>query len=246
MICRSCSAEIPEGSLYCNFCGIPQQAKQHSTKKRGNGQGSVYKRGDKWAAEVTLGWYIDGDKMKRRIRRKCGFDKKKDAVAFIESLKASQQQTRSANFLSLYNEYEKSGMPKLSHSKQQAYRIAWKKVLPLIGLQNITTMTVPELQQITDTAGASYYTKRDIKNLLSHLYRIAIRDDYIGSNKAQYIDLPPLESAEKTIFTETEISLLWSHSDRYIVQHILVMLYTGMRPAELLKLQTANINLSEY
>ena len=64
--------------------------------------------------------------------------------------------------------------------------------------------------------------------------------------KAQYIDLPPLQSKERTIFSEAEISVLWSKADQTIVQHILVMIYTGMRPAELLKLQLSNIHLSDH
>ncbi len=246
MKCRLCSADIPEGSNFCNICGARQQPPQHSQKKRGNGQGSVYKRGDKWAAEVTLSYYFDQQgRKKRKIRRKCGFERKKDALAFIETLRASEP-VRTATFHSLFAEFEKSGMPKLSHSKQQAYRIAWNKIAGSIGLAQIKTATVPELQQLTDESGSSYYTKRDIKNLLSHLYRLAIRDDYIDRNKAQYIELPPLESTERTIFTENEIIALWLDQDQYIVQHILVMLYTGMRPAELLQIRSENIFLEEH
>ena len=91
MKCRDCTADIPDGSNFCNICGAPQAsaAQKHSRKKRGNGQGCVYKRGDKWAAEVTLGYILQDGKRKRKIRRKCGFDKKKDAVAYLETLRAS-------------------------------------------------------------------------------------------------------------------------------------------------------------
>lgn len=245
MKCRSCSAEIPDGSKYCNLCGISQQPAPKSRKKRGNGQGTVYKRGDRWAAEVTVGWYMDGDQKKRKVRRKCGFEKKKDAIAYIETLRASEP-VRAVTFSSLYDEYKGSAMTKLSHSKQQAYEIAWAKIESSIGLVQIKTAAVPQLQQVTDAAGSSYYTKRDIKNLLSNLYRIAIRDDYIDRNKAQYIELPPLESKERTIFSEDEIAALWLDSDQYVVQHMLVMLYTGMRPAEILQLKKDNVHLEEH
>jgi integrase len=245
MICIKCNQFIPDLSKFCNHCGAPQKPPERPHKARGNGQGSVYKRGNKWAVEVTLGYYMDGDRKKRKIRRKCGFDRKKDALAYIETLRASEP-VKVATFSSLYAEYQKSQMPKLSHSKQQAYEIAWKKIAYSISLAPIRSASVPQLQQITDDAGSSYYTKRDIKNLLSNLYKIAIRDDYTDRNKAQYIELPPLESSERTIFTEDEIAALWLDQDQYVVQHILVMLYTGMRPAEMLQLQTANVHLSEH
>lgn len=247
MICLKCKKEIPEGSAFCNHCGTPQKATQRPHKQRGNGHGSVYKRGDKWAAEVTLGYYLDeSGKRKRKVRRKCGFEKKKDALAFLETLRSSAAPPQASTVADLYAMYHAEAERKLSHSKLQAYEIAWKKISGLVGFRKITALTVPELQQVTDAAGSSYYTKRDIKNLLSHLYGIAIRDDMTDKNRAQYIQLPQHETAERTIFSEDEIAVLWSHSDQYVVQHILVMIYTGMRPAEILGLKVENIQLAEH
>lgn len=247
MICIKCRKDIPEGSAFCNHCGTAQTAPQRPHKKRGNGQGSVYKRGDKWAAEVTLGYYLDANgTRKRKIRRKSGFEKKKDALAYIETLRQQAAPVSVSSISDLYRLYHSEAEKKLSHSKMQAYEIAWRKIEGLVGFRKITALTVPQLQQITDAAGSSYYTKRDIKNLLSNLYRIAIRDDMTDKNRAQYIQLPEHETAERTIFTEDEITLLWSISDQYIVRHILVMIYTGMRPAELLNIQKTNINLTEH
>lgn len=248
MICRSCQAEIPDGSRFCNMCGVSQdkQAKKQAAKKRGNGQGSVYKRGDKWCAAVTVGWYMDGDKKKRKVRRKCGFDRKKDAIAWVESLKANASAPKKANFFAMFTEYQNNEMQTLSASKAKAYEIAWNKISGDIGLCDVRSMTVPQLQQITDARGTSYYTKRDIKNLLSHLYRLAIRDDFADKNKAQFIELPELESKERTVFTEDEIAALWADADQYIVKHILTMIYTGMRPAELLSIKIENIRMDEH
>ncbi|MBO5921744.1 MAG: tyrosine-type recombinase/integrase [Oscillospiraceae bacterium] len=247
MICIKCKKDIPEDSAFCNHCGASQQKPQKTRKQRGNGQGSVYKRGDKWAAEITQGYYIDTDgKRKRKVRRKCGFDKKKDALAYLETLRTQAQPVAVSSVADLYSLYHSEAEKKLSHSKMQAYEIAWKKIVGSVGFRKITALTVPELQTITDTAGTSYYTKRDIKNLLSHLYRIAIRDDITDKNRAQYIQLPEHETAERAVFTEDEIAELWSFSDHYIVKHILVMIYTGMRPAEILSVKVENIFLKDH
>lgn len=250
MICRKCQKQIPEGSLYCNHCGTKQntaRATHKPVKQRGNGQGSVYKVGDKWAAEVTLGYVmgIDG-KPKRKTRKKYGFDRKKDALAYLETLRSVQEQKTVKTVSELYAMYHEDAEKSLSHSKLRAYEIAWDKIAPAVQLRKIDTLTVPELQQITDAVSSSYYTARDIKNLLSHIYRIAIRDDITDKNRAQYISLPELEQNEKTVFTEDEISVLWENQSRYIVQHILVMLYTGMRPAEVLSVKKENIHIEEH
>lgn len=247
MICLKCKKEIPEGSAFCNHCGAAQTPQQRTRKQRGNGQGSVYKRGAKWAAEITLGYYLDQQgKRKRKVRRKCGFDKKKDAVAYLETLRAEGMPVAVSTVADLYRLYHTESEKKLSHSKMQAYEIAWKKISGIVGFRKISSFTVPELQQITDAAGISYYTKRDIKNLLSNLYKIAIRDDMADKNRAQYIQLPEHETAERTVFTEDEIALMWSFSDQYVVQHILVMIYTGMRPAEILSMRLENIFIPDH
>lgn len=170
---------------------------------------------------------------------------KKDALAYIETLRASKRQPKFSTFSDLYELFQPE-LEKLSHSKKQAYTIAWKKISGEISFRSIQDMTVPMLQQIVDEHGTSYYTKRDIKNLLSHLYKIAIRDDIVNNNKAQYIRLPALESEERTTFTEDEIHALWLDADKYIVKHILVMIYTGMRPAELLGVRVENIHIDEH
>lgn len=246
MICIKCKKNIPDGSAFCNHCGISQTPPQRTRKARGNGQGSVYRRGDKWAAEVTLGYYLDANgNRKRKVRRKCGFERKKDALAYLEQLRTEAVPVTAASVSDLYQLYHSEAEKKLSHTKMQAYEIAWRKIENRIGFLKITALTVPQLQHLTDTAGSSYYTKRDIKNLLSHLYSIAIRDDITDKNRAQYIHLPQLESNERTVFTEDEIALLWQNADEYIVQHILVMIYTGMRPAEILGIRLENIHIEE-
>lgn len=246
MLCISCEKEIPDGSKFCNHCGVSQTPaeKVHNTKKRGNGQGSVYRSGGKWAAEVTLGYYMENGKVKRKMRRKYGFDRKKDALAYIETLRTDKR-PKKVTFSQLYEMFRTGEMAKLSQSKNTAYTIAWRKIAGELCFMSLADATVSRLQEITDKCGTSYYTKRDIKNLLSHLFRIAIRDEYADRNRAQYIILPPLESKEKTIFTEEEIDLLWSDSEDYLVRHILLMIYTGMRPGELLQILKTNVHLSE-
>lgn len=249
MKCKSCMADIPDGSNFCNVCGVSQiiqTAKQKKPKARGNGQGTVYKVGSTWAAEVTLGYYMtDEGKRKRKNRRKYGFPTKKAALAYIETLRAAKPK-KEINFADLYAIFERSTMQKLSLSKVQAYRKAWNRISASICFWNISEVAVPELQHVTDDCGISFYTKKDIKILLSHLYKIAIRDDYIDRNKAQYIELPELETEERTTFSEPEIAALWKDAEQYIVQHLLVMLYTGMRPAELLSIQTENIFVPDH
>lgn len=70
-----------------------------------------------------------------------------------------------------------------------------------------------DLQQIVDEKVSSYDTKRDIKHLLSHLYKIALQDDFCDRNKAAYIILPELNTEEREIFSDNDIKKLWGDYD---------------------------------
>ena len=48
MKCKKCKADIPDGSRFCNMCGA-RVAAGRKPKSRGNGTGSVYKRGCKFS-----------------------------------------------------------------------------------------------------------------------------------------------------------------------------------------------------
>ncbi len=248
MVCIKCNAEIPENSIYCNLCGAKQQKAPHGTKKRGNGQGSVYKSpSGTWTAEITLGFYNRDGVRKRKRKRKYGFEKKKDALAYILAMQNGVEERKSITVAILWEQFGQQ-LDSLSKSKRTAYNIAWRKIGKDIEYRSIDDFTVPELQEITDRYGTSYYTKRDIKNLLSHLYKIAIRDDYVDKNKASYIQLPELHSEERVVLSETEISTLWSdytQNRHRITAQMLVMLYTGIRPGELLSIRSENVHLDE-
>lgn len=172
--------------------------------------------------------------------------RKKDAIAYLEVLRQQEAPKQAATMSELYAMYHEDAEKSLSHSKLKAYEIAWHKIEKQIAHRSIGSLSVPELQAVTDAAAPTYYPARDIKHLISHLYKLAIRDDITDKNRAQYIRLPDHEASERTIFTDQEIRDLWLNQDQPIAQHMLVMLYTGMRPAELLSIQKENIHLDEH
>ncbi len=250
MICTKCNKEIPDNSIFCNFCGTNQRkiTSSRKPKSRGNGQGTVYKWNNKWKAEVTLGYYIKDGKRIRRKATKEGFDTKKEAAAYLSVLRGNNAKKDHITISELWELFKKGKYDQLSASKQTAYNIAYKKIENGLSYRNIADLNVVDLQQAVDKYGSSYYTKRDIKNLLSHLYKIALQDDYCDRNKASFIILPKLNTKERDIFTENDIKILWNdfnNSNSIITAHMLIMLYTGMRPGEILTVKKENINISE-
>lgn len=87
MKCRKCKAEVPDNSKFCNMCGA-RLTIERKTKSRGNGTGSVYKRGSNWTVVIVEGYITDADgKIHRKTRSKAGFKTKKEAIEYIPILK---------------------------------------------------------------------------------------------------------------------------------------------------------------
>ena len=59
-ICVKCRKELPDGALYCLYCGESQQPQKRGRRSRGNGEGSVYRRKNgSYIAVKILGYETD-------------------------------------------------------------------------------------------------------------------------------------------------------------------------------------------
>ena len=68
MKCRKCRVEIPDDCKFCPQCGAKVTLSKH-TKSRGNGTGSVYKRGKVWVAAKTTGYLSEPSRASRQSGR---------------------------------------------------------------------------------------------------------------------------------------------------------------------------------
>lgn len=239
MICRKCREEIPEGSKYCNRCGAKQEADKAKRRTRANGQGTAIKRGNTWTAIWTTEIFINGDGEKKTIhqkrRWKGGFRTKSAALAYAAN--PQPEMKKSPTLRSYWKGWEASELPMLSPSKQTAYKIAWSKLEGLAGTP-MDVLTIDMLQGCVDKEATTYYPARDMKTLLSHLYKRAVAEGNARTNLSEYIRLPKLDEKEMQPFTEQELHTMWqaySKGDRFL-GFVLLMIYTGMMPGELLRL----------
>ena len=102
---------------------------KHTNKVRGNGQGSAYKspNGKTWTAQAVVGYRAskkEGGQPVPIKRKKSGFLKKSDAIAYIPILLAggitkSKVAPRLSEYWKLYSE---SAMLKIGKDKQYAYK----------------------------------------------------------------------------------------------------------------------------
>ncbi|MBE6943839.1 MAG: hypothetical protein E7453_06215 [Ruminococcaceae bacterium] len=243
--CIKCGISLPENALFCHICGKKQVSTStgRSAIRRGKGEGSAYKRGKTWEAAVVLGYKLKDGKAQPVRRTKGGFKTKKEALEYIPILR--QDRCRSTPTINdLWYRFQNSKQyDKLSDSRKEKYSIVWRKIESETFV-NIDILTVSDLQKIVDSHANTYYPARDLRDTLSKLYQLAIQDQFVTVNLAEYIELPPLNAKEREAFTQEDITKLWNDylAGNTFTGNILLMIYSGCMPSELLGLRKDQID----
>lgn len=103
------------------------------------------------------------------------------------------------------------------------------------------------LQTLLDKIEVGKPTKSKIKTLWSWLFKIAIEQDIVAKNYADFVKVNGKETAKKSKipFTKNQIKLLWENLGKINgLDLFLIMIYTGVRPSELLDIKSEHIDLS--
>ena len=246
MICRKCSAELPAEAVFCMLCGAKQEVTQKRKGKRGNGQGSVYKLpSGRYRASVVVASYKNGDGkiVQKRVVR--NFMTKKEAIAALPTLARNTKPT-DMTLHELYETYKQGkDYNAVSDSQKNKLLYAWRRLAPL-EFRGIVGITVDDMQTVIDSATTTFYPARDMKVLLSHLYKLAIKKEIVPYNKTDNIDLPDAPKAKRECWTANEIQAMWSdYKTNTFTAYPLIMCYAGLRYGELAKLPLENIHLDE-
>lgn len=246
MVCKKCKKEIPEGSVFCNWCGIRQQ-REPTHRTRANGEGSVYQRtgARTWTAEVSI--YRDG---RRYTAVKRGFKTKRDALECLPELRQQalegRNQANEATLQQLWEKLEEIWLPGLSKDKASHYRTAWKYLQPLANAK-IRNLRYADLQPVIDAREGGFYPRKDMKTLLHRMYVLALKYEWADKDYSELIDLPPMKASSRTALTVEEVGRIWAdyEAGNVFSRYWLIMVYTGMRTGEMRTIRKDNTHLSE-
>ena len=238
MVCVKCKREIPDGALWCCWCGKKQTAAPKQRTKRANGTGCVIKRGKTWTCVITIGLKPDGQPVRKT---KGGFRTRTEALEYLPQMKFQPSAQRTVGQL---HDALLPHIEKLSKDKQSHYRTAWSRLKRLHGA-DVTSLSIADLQHTMDAAVGSYYPAKDIRDLLSLIYNRAIAEELVSVNKARFLVLPDLIEQNTVPFTADEVAALWrDYQDGHPETGLfLLMIYTGMMPGELRRLTVGMIDL---
>ena len=243
MLCRKCKKEIPDGSKFCNFCGIKQDYEKAS-KKRGNGQGCVYRMPNgKWKAEVTLGYDEADGKLKRKKATKTGFETKKDALAYIPQLQQTVTITdKGIKFKDLFKKWLDGHTAKVGKATIDNYKSANKYFEPIYYVE-VAKLKTEHLQRCIDDCPHGRRTKENMKAVGTCMFRLAMQLDIVDRNYAEYIYIPKEDKTERLAFTTEQLHTMWEHIKIVPdLKYVLILCYTGMRLGEMLGAKTATYN----
>ena len=247
MLCPKCKTDMPDDAKFCSQCGrrlITAPPKQQ-TRRRGRGQGTARKRGSTWTAVWTAGFVVEDGKLRQIRHSKGGFATKTAALAYAAN-PPEKAEIREPTLSDYWQTYEKSTLCKKSDSKQTAHDIAWRRLKSIAHIP-IARLTIGQLQEVVDANTKTHYPAKDMRTVLSHLYKRAVAEGVVPTNLAPYIELPPLQKQEIKPYTKTEIVAFWkayADGDTF-VGYILLMIYTGMMPGELRKLTKAMVDFDK-
>lgn len=234
MNCIKCGKEIPADAPFCCWCGKKQQQSQRKASKRGNGTGSVYKSGDKWTAEVTRGYRIDGNKKTRVMVRKRGFSTKKEALEYIPTLFGKKEREKDITFRTLYDQW----LPTHRAGKDtiNCYKAAFKYFAP-VEFSRVRDIDIDDLQECIDDCPHGKRTRQNMKAVCGLMYKYGIPRGLAELNMAEYLIVTAPDSIAREGFTAEQLKKIQeSIGSIPYADYIFSMCYLGFRPSELLML----------
>lgn len=207
-------------------------------RTRGNGQGTVFKRGRTWTARVVIGWRVADDGHAIPIyRSRGGFHTKREALDHCAVLLKSPRAEKQLAMKEIYDAWYAIHETKVSKSTMDCYKAAWKYFQPLHDM-TFAYIDTDDLQECLDDCGQGKRTRENMKALAGLLMKYALPRHQTDMNYADFLYTGDGEKGTHPAFTPAQVLKLRQsvgvipHAD-----YLCALIYTGLRPAEFLSLR---------
>lgn len=213
-----------------------------------NGYGSVYKLKRKlrkpYVVVVTKGFVLEDGKAKQK-RTVLGYcATKEEGLNMLAQYNKNPYNTDFPTFGEVYKEWSDEKYPTIDEGTAANYINAWRYLSKIDG-KKIKDVKTRDLENLFNTSDCSDGVKKMMKIVVNQMYKYALRFEYVDKNYAQIMKPPkqPEVKIQRQPFSDDEIKTLWEHSDDETVKTILVDIYSGFRPDEILNVEIDRKNM---
>ncbi len=170
------------------------------------------------------------------------FDTFEHGIAYLSSVNASPLLDDDITFSELFARWKATKYDRISLSSRKSYDNAYRHCRKLHNLP-FRSIRYGHLQDVIDEIQAGYCTQKKCRGLIGQLYKYAIKYDIVATDYARYIELKPhIRKYKKKPFTVRQRNKLWRAVDTLpAVQDVLILIYTGLRIGEYLRLTPQDV-----
>ena len=240
---------ITEFERYYNI--LDTQPLPPKIPKRGHGEGSITKKGDKWFGRVTVGKSADGKQIRKRVSAKTKSElmsKMRDAVANFkpeEYKPLDRSPTLHAWLLTYIKTYKGKSAP-ATIKKYTSYINAVGN--SPIGAKKLNDITPLELQDFINTFTTHSVTRKAL-GFIKEAYAVAVNVEACKKNPALFLantkekTAPKFKDGGKAFTLEEEKRFISYIKDNKYRLLYLIILYGGLRRGEVCALQGSDIDI---
>lgn len=217
-----------------------------------NGYGSIYKLSGKrrkpWIVRKTVNLTIDEEtcKAKQEYETIGYYATRPEAIKALADYNENPYsiEVSTVTFAEMYKKWSNERFNKLSDSSIKGHKTAYKILGPIHDLKFVE-IKKSHMQNVIDTCGKKFDMLRKVKLLLNQLFNFAIENDIVNKNYATFVEIGEKEEeTDRKPFTQKEIDLLWENLCRMeFIDTILIMIYSGLRPGELILIENKNLDI---
>lgn len=221
--------------------------------RNANGFGSVYSLNTRknrrklrkpWIAKVSINKI--GEKQKQKIIGY--FETKDEALKALYNYKQDPTMLDNAKITvnDVYELYMKEQEIKVSPGRLKNIGYQYNHFKPIKDLP-IISLTPMQLQKFIDNIDRSTATKSMCKSILKGIYKQAMKMQVVTEDPTSLLEIGKHEDViERKIFTYKERQYLWNSLHVPVAKHLIVLIYTGMRIREYLKLRLKDYDQKEF
>ena len=151
----------------------------------------------------------------------------------------------SITFEKLYSAFRDEHWSEISDAGRSGYENSYKHCSSLYK-KPFKDIKLADFQQVIDGSKAGYSTQKKIRTLFHMMCKYAMKNDIIVKDYSQFITVcKDSKRKEKKPFTVRQIRKMY-RSKVQGTEEILMLIYTGLRPSEFLRLKPSDINAKQH